>query len=118
MYIAEKGQMILGWPHQAELGIRIDPKANPSVYAVQLNCDNFNKYEGLKEEFPGVFTAELGKLKDFKHEIIVKDNAIPVRQKICNVPVGYRGKLKVILDDLCAKDIIEPIEIYLSIAFL
>ena len=107
MFIAEKGQMLLGWPHQARLGIKIDSSKNPPVYCVESGTQDYNH---LEMEFPTVFTNKLGKLKGFKHKIVVREGVLPVKQKVRNVPINYRNKLKDILEDLCKKGIIEPIE--------
>lgn len=108
LYIASKGVSILGWPHLKEMGIKLDPNASPSVYAITTNNEKIVK--SIKNEFPKLFSDSLGKYADFEHKIILKDGAIPIRHKVRNVPLAYRGKLKEILADLVEKHIIEPIE--------
>ena len=52
MYIAEKGQMLLGWPHQARLGIKIDSSKDPPVYCLESSILD---YDHLEQEFRSVF---------------------------------------------------------------
>ena len=99
--------MLLGWPLQTRLGIKIDPSLNPPVYCLPP-ADH--AYGHLSKNYPSVFANELGKLANFRHKIIMREGVIPVRQKVRTVPINYRPKLKTILQDLCVKDIIEPIE--------
>lgn len=72
MYVAKSGQSLLGWPHQEEVGIRLDPRADPLVYTIgtpQMSRGNSagvgtggvsDFVQELKQQFPDVFNDKLG----------------------------------------------------------
>lgn len=39
IYAAKAGQSLLCWPHQEELGIKLDPRADPPVYSIEAPND-------------------------------------------------------------------------------
>lgn len=62
IYVARSGWSLLGWPHQQQFGIRLDPKADPPVYAVEsshntIHRDNTGLIDKLLEQFPSVFSG-------------------------------------------------------------
>ncbi|KAJ1108293.1 hypothetical protein NDU88_005669 [Pleurodeles waltl] len=61
LYVAEKGQLILGWPHIKKLSLKIDSTRLPPVYPV-LEHDLQKKliYDELDKRFPTVFSESLG----------------------------------------------------------
>lgn len=69
VYIAEKGSNLLGWKHQNELGIKLDPNSPDQVLLVDCSVCGQN----ICDEHPEVFTDNLGLLKDFQHHIKLKD---------------------------------------------
>lgn len=106
LYVAHKGLNILGWFHQGLFGMVLRPGTKAQVLAIRDDPD----LEDLVNKFPYVFSGELGKIRDFQHKIIGKNDARPVKQKLRNVPFSVRQDLGKELDSLCAKSIIEPVE--------
>ena len=86
VYIAQDGPPILGWRHQFDLHIKIDPRALDRVTTVEdLSL------EQVLEAGQQVFKDEIGKLKGYKHKIVLQQEATPVQHKLRKVPIAARG---------------------------
>ncbi|KAJ1178186.1 hypothetical protein NDU88_003433 [Pleurodeles waltl] len=61
LYVAEKGQLILGWPHIKKLGMNIDSAKFAPVYTVlEHHLQQALIYDELDKNFPAVFSESLG----------------------------------------------------------
>ncbi|KAJ1189796.1 hypothetical protein NDU88_006538 [Pleurodeles waltl] len=85
VYVARNGPPILGWHHQYDLHIKIDPRAHEKVMFVDSNG-----IDEIVDEYKEVFHDTLGELKGYVHKIVVKENSIPVQQKLRRVPILAR----------------------------
>ncbi|KAJ1116630.1 hypothetical protein NDU88_004836 [Pleurodeles waltl] len=56
VYVAKRGDNLLGWQHKRDLGIKLDPNSTCQVMVV---CDQSVNLDILKE-FPTLFNDELG----------------------------------------------------------
>ncbi|KAJ1135705.1 hypothetical protein NDU88_002140 [Pleurodeles waltl] len=60
LYVAEKGQLILGWPHIKKLGMKIDFTKLAPVYTVlEHDLQQELIYDELDTNFPAVFLESL-----------------------------------------------------------
>ncbi|KAJ1092824.1 hypothetical protein NDU88_005934 [Pleurodeles waltl] len=82
VYVAKRGDNLLAWRHQRDMGIKLDPNSTCQAMVVSNRDANLD----ILEEFPTVFSDELGCLNDFEHTIILKSNAIPSVHKVRKVP--------------------------------
>lgn len=57
-----------------------------------------------------LFEAHLGLVKGFKHDIVLKEEAVPVVHKARNVLLSVREQLKDHLDKFCSTRVIEPVD--------
>ncbi|KAJ1165259.1 hypothetical protein NDU88_005687 [Pleurodeles waltl] len=73
VYVAKRGNNLLGWRHQRDLGIVLNPNTPDQILSVSVLGDD----EEIVSNFPEVFNDGLGLLKNFKHKIILKSNASP-----------------------------------------
>ncbi|KAJ1197135.1 hypothetical protein NDU88_000997 [Pleurodeles waltl] len=113
VYITDSGTNLLGWRHQKDLGIILNPNANEPVSLteeIDIGVVTESIKHGLVARYPEVFSSKLGLLRGFVHKIILKKNATPVVHKVRNVPNLMREPLKRELEKLLKEDIIEPIE--------
>ena len=106
IYVARKGLNILGWLHQGQFKMILRPGTQEQVMVIKEQFD----VEELSKNYPMVFSDNLGIIKGFKHKIKVKENAIPVKHKVRNVPYSLRADLEKELMSLQEKGIIEPID--------
>ncbi|KAJ1124516.1 hypothetical protein NDU88_002967 [Pleurodeles waltl] len=61
LYVAEKGQLTLGWPHIKKLGMKIDSTRLAPVYTVlEHDLQQELIYDELDKNFPAVFSESLG----------------------------------------------------------
>ncbi|KAJ1128024.1 hypothetical protein NDU88_006416 [Pleurodeles waltl] len=67
IYVAESGPPILGWEHQFDLHIIIDPHSESKVLMVEDGC-----LEKILEDAKAVFDEKLGELKNYVHKIVLK----------------------------------------------
>ena len=115
VYVAFKGINILGLIHQAELDIIIRPGSKTPVSLAQ---DNKVISQVLKtsdrilwlEKYKEVFEDKLGKITDFVYTIKMKDDVIPFKHKMRNVPHSVRKELSDMLANLSDQGIIEKVE--------
>lgn len=103
VYVAEDGPPILGWGHQFDLHIFIDPHAEGQVLCL---VDASTK-EVLRE-MDDVFERGLGESKGYTHKIILKDGTIHIKHKL-RIPVIVRDEVKM-LNDMLKDGVIEPVE--------
>lgn len=106
VYVTKQGSNLLGWKHQKELGITLDPNNVDQVLLVEQPVLSGN----LSRDFPEVFTEELGQLKNYMHKIVLKEGAIPVIHKTRSVPLLMREPLKLELQQLVNQGVIQEIE--------
>ncbi|XP_069063748.1 retrotransposon-like protein 1 [Pleurodeles waltl] len=106
IYVPVVGDTILSWPHQKELGIILNPNAVPQVLVQEVS----DLERQLWSEYPEVFSSNVGCVKDYKHQIVLKKDALPVASKVRNVPMSIRGKVKQELERLKDSGIIEEVE--------
>ncbi|KAJ1184536.1 hypothetical protein NDU88_001342, partial [Pleurodeles waltl] len=82
MYVADCGPPILGWVHQYDLHIVIDPHSVDKMLIVDVvSLDKI--LNGAKD----VFEERLGELKGYVHRIVLRAGAVPVKHKMRRVPV-------------------------------
>lgn len=118
VYLTNQGSNLLGWWHQKDLNIILDPKAIVPVMSTTVHDVNSSYQTNLMEKYPDVFSDDLGKRKNFSHKSILKKNAIPVVHKVRNLPYLMRGPLQDELTKLLAQGVIEPIEASEWLAFI
>ncbi|KAJ1095977.1 hypothetical protein NDU88_001126 [Pleurodeles waltl] len=106
VYVAKRGNNLLGWRHQRDMGIKLDPNSDDQVMVVS----NANDSMEIFKEFPGVFSEKLGCLASFEHKIILKKNVTPVVHKVRRVPKLMLEPLKAELNRLVEAGVIEEIE--------
>ncbi|KAJ1214286.1 hypothetical protein NDU88_001909 [Pleurodeles waltl] len=105
VYVADSGPLILGWAHQYDLHIVMDPHSVEKV----LMVDDGSVNEILCET-KDVFEEKLGELKGYVHRIKLCEGAVPVKDKVRRVPVVVRAEVKKLLNDMKENGIIEPVE--------
>ncbi|KAJ1172394.1 hypothetical protein NDU88_004241 [Pleurodeles waltl] len=108
VYITDYGTNLLGWRHQKDLGIILNPNARePVLLTNEMNIGEVTEspQHNLFTTYPEVFSSELGLLKGFSHKIILKKNITPVVHKVRNVPNLMREPLKQELEKLLKDDI-------------
>lgn len=111
VYVAIKGLNILGWYHQGlfKMVLRPGTKNQVSILRDQvsfLRSDDF--VEQLSEWFSSVFGGGLGQVKGFTHVIKVKDNAVPVKHRLRNVPFSVRDQLEQELMSFVRRESLNP----------
>ncbi|KAJ1216464.1 hypothetical protein NDU88_004066 [Pleurodeles waltl] len=118
VYVTQERSNLLGWRHQKDLNIVLNPNATePVIVGEDSNVEYMRIQsttevwrEKLKGRFPKVFTEKLGKLKKFTHRIILKKNAVPVVHKVRSMPYMMREPLQQEIDRSLQEKIIKPIE--------
>ncbi|XP_078496474.1 uncharacterized protein LOC144752415 [Lissotriton helveticus] len=121
VYVAKKGINVLGLIHQAEIGLTIKPGlANPvfidkqirdtPVTTINNNTLCTHTHDTWEQKFSKIFENRLGKITNFQHTIRVKDNVVPTKHKLRNVPLSIRSDLSKHLKALCDQGIIEKVE--------
>lgn len=106
VYITERGSNLLGWKHQKDLGITLDPNNNEQVLLVDRTLTGVE----VCKEFPEVFTSDVGVLKNYVHKIKLKNDAIPIAHKTRSIPLLKREPLKRELERLEKQGIIQAVE--------
>ncbi|KAJ1198182.1 hypothetical protein NDU88_002026 [Pleurodeles waltl] len=106
IYVAKRGDHLLGWRHQKDLGIILNANSPEQV----LSISNIGNDALIVNEFPEVFSDKLGLLAGFKHKIILKASARPVVHKVRKVPLLMLSPLQDELNRLLSLGVIEEIE--------
>lgn len=104
IFVVDYNVNILGWLEEQKLNRMINPCQRPYVFSIQED-----DLETILKEFKGVFNKQLGCLRDFEHQIVLKSNAYPVKQRIRNIPLSARAKVRTILENWSKDGIIKPI---------
>lgn len=115
IYVSKKGDSIISWLHQRDLGVYLDPNSDPPI----LLRDNVNVVEEAKDdkfvqslvdEFPNAFKKRVGCLKGYQHKIKLKNGGVPVCSKVRNVPLSVREDMEKETEKLKKGGIIEEVE--------
>ncbi|KAJ1154795.1 hypothetical protein NDU88_007538 [Pleurodeles waltl] len=77
VYVAESGPPILGWMHQYDLNIIVNPRGSEQILIVDDVDGNV-----ILEEVKEVFREELGELTGYVHKIRMKPGAVAVKHKV------------------------------------
>lgn len=114
VYVSHRGDSILSWFHQRDLGVMLDP-SNPNpivlkekVSNVSVGYDNLLE-QRIKDRFSRLFRKKLGCLKGFKLKIELRHNFVPSCSKVRNVPLALRNEMKKELQKLLEGGIIEEV---------
>lgn len=117
IYVSDRGDALVSWTHQRDLGVILDPNESPSVIlkprgeALMLNeVESDNGGVMFQREFPLVFEERLGCLKGYAHKIVLKEGAIPVTSKVRGVPIRVKENMEVELKKLLDAGIIKEVE--------
>ena len=106
VYVARRGDNLLGWRHQGDLEITLNPNSPEKVLQTTNGGDN----KDIFDTFQHLFREDLGILKGFEHKIILKKSSVPTVQKVRRVPNLMLPPLKEELNKLLKAAIIEEIE--------
>lgn len=90
LYIALKGVNLVGWRDQYKLGLILNPRSSEpvslcnhillnKVAVINTEIDLNYREDKLISKYDKVFCDKLGKLKNFSHKIVLKENVIPVK---------------------------------------
>ena len=88
------------WIHELQLD---------TVTVNKLKFQPLQQVEHLKEKYKDIFSPELGKLKDIKAKLHLKDNATPKFVKARPVPYALKPKIDKELDHLVERGILEKV---------
>ncbi|KAJ1200489.1 hypothetical protein NDU88_004313 [Pleurodeles waltl] len=105
VFVAESGPPILGWQHQYDLHIIINPRAPNQIMVVEEMT-----IEEIIDGAKAVFSENVSEPKGYIHEIVVMKGVVPVQHTLRRVPVVVREENKKIIEDMVAKGIIEPVQ--------
>ena len=104
VYVVDQGIDILGWKEQQNLRMMINPCKAPYVFSISNN-----DLDEVLEEYRSVFSKDLGLLKGYQHSIKLKDHAMPVRQKVRNIPLSARKDVEDVLKKWLDEGVIETV---------
>lgn len=85
-------------------GLGLDWK---SVFAI--NVSDSHKVEAVKKKFPGVFSKQPGKVKNYQARIVLSQNCTAIFGKARNVPFALRDKVEGELERLEKSGVIRPV---------
>ncbi|KAJ1152910.1 hypothetical protein NDU88_005684 [Pleurodeles waltl] len=105
VYVAESGPPILGWMHQYDLNIILNPRGKEQILVV-----DDGDVSAILEEVEEVFRAELGEFKGYVHKIHMKQGTVAVIHKVRKVPIVVREEVSKMLKDMLKEGVIEPVE--------
>ncbi|KAJ1179875.1 hypothetical protein NDU88_005108 [Pleurodeles waltl] len=105
VYVAESGPPILGWMHNNNLNIIVNPRGKEQILVVVDGDVNV-----ILEEMGEVFREELGELKGYVHKIRMKQGTVAVKHKVRKVPIIVREEVSKMLKDMLKEGVIEPVE--------
>lgn len=77
IYVAQKGVTILGWNHQRDFQMILDPNGTEPVIQIEDRLQ-----PRIISDFPEAFIDSTGIAKKFKHMIQLKNNAVTVQHKV------------------------------------
>ena len=106
VYVSEKGDNLISWPHQKTLGIKLDPNAFPQVQIKEVEVSE-NTYV---RKFQSLFRNDLGCLKGYEHKIRLKNNCTPKVAKVRRIPMCLHEQVEKELNNLLDQNIIEEIQ--------
>ncbi|KAJ1203585.1 hypothetical protein NDU88_007370 [Pleurodeles waltl] len=107
IYVADKGDNLLSWPHQGRLGVTLNPSADPPVQIHEV-LDDGNKFLSMFKE---LFKDELGCLHDYKHPIRLQACGNPVVAKVRGIPISIQEGVQKEITKLVGKGIRESVEV-------
>ena len=109
LYIVEGGgPPLLGRDWLAH--IKLDWPNLLAISTVQPSTTTEEKLKSLLDEYPDLFSDEIGELKDIKGKLTLKENVQPVFMKVRQVPYALRPKVEAELVKLQRQNIITPVE--------
>ena len=80
------------------------------VNSIEKTINSENSFiDGLKKQYPSLFTGKVGKLKDFKVTLHVDPNVKPIRQRRRPVSLHLREKVKNAIQKMLGNDVIEAV---------
>lgn len=106
MYVAKKGAPLFGLIHQTAMGMQLHPGAKQQVVLVGATAQE----ESIVHMFPEVLSEKLGKLKGFKHQIVLRWGYQHKVHKAHTLPLAVRDDVKSEITKLNGAPIIEEIE--------
>ena len=103
---------LLGRLDIQQLGISVDQHLTDTCHVVFTNLKEDHelrkKCKNLCDQFPDLWTPELGCLKEVELEVQFKANAQPIFRKARPVPIALQDDLTAAIKDGIAKGIWEP----------
>nr|XP_037275696.1 uncharacterized protein K02A2.6-like [Rhipicephalus microplus] len=78
-----------------------------SVFSI--NVSDSHKVEAVKKKFPGVFSKQPGKVKNYQARIVLSQNCTAIFGKARNVPFALRDKVEGELERLEKSGVIRPV---------
>lgn len=106
IYVAENGDSLLSWTHQARLGVILNPSSKPHVQVQSIE----NVENKFVKKFEGLFKDTLGCLKGYNHQIKLKLGAKPFVAKVMRIPISVQEAVQREIDRLMNEGVIESVE--------
>ncbi|KAJ1205335.1 hypothetical protein NDU88_000770 [Pleurodeles waltl] len=118
VYVSKKGDSIISWWHQRDLGVMLDPNISPSIVLKELLCvREINNNEvnpdfisTLRRDFRNLFSDKIGCMQGYSHKIKLFPGSVPFCSKVRSVPFSIRDDLQIELMKLKEQGIIEEVE--------
>lgn len=106
------GPPLFGREWITDLHISVDDllRVNTLAQTDNIDYDILNVSDVLKNKFPDVFKAGLGKFNKTKAKLYLKEDAIPVFCRPRNIPMALKEKVEKELDNLVKNNILTPVQ--------